>query len=574
MYESVNGGAFGSTPVATVGSGVTTASITGLSASNDYAFEVAAFDSNGDSYVSNPADAADPPAVTVDSATALLDLNGNASITLNWTPGTGTPSGATYNVYEASVDVMPTSPLATGITATSFTDSSIAAGQTGYFWVTVTDGGAASSATGFRGVAVSSQYGTVDYLTPVSVQVGATERLNPNYASDTVTPHPFDTSLGTELGMAASLTFTDTGFLDAPGGGSAVTNLGHNYRMETQSPNYYPAYHHSKITTASLTAPPSTGNYVIGGYICVTGDPDLPQEALAALVGFLDVTYTYATPPAVTTPPANQTEGGGYAATFHAVASGLPTPSVQWQKSTDGGTTWTQIAGATSTTYGFTVAPADNGSEYEAIFTNPAGTVTSSPASLTVPVVVNSVVINGDNSALAGVQRSMVNSIAYTFSEPVTLAATNAFTIAVHSGQTGTAPTLNWSAVSPDGNGASAEWVVSFSGAGVTPGGSIADGVYDVTLNTAAVTSEANPTTGVTGRPTDTFYRLFGDAQGTRGVNSSDYNAFESTYALKSTDPGYLAYFADDGTGKIDSADYNAFEANYGTRLSGFTPTI
>ena len=94
------------------------------------------------------------------------------------------------------------------------------------------------------------------------------------------------------------------------------------------------------------------------------------------------------------------------------------------------------------------------------------------------------------------------------------------------------------------------------------------NGVYDLTLNSAAVTSEANP--GVPAQPhnTDTFYR-FGDAQGTGRVDGADYNAFQSTYNRKSTDPAYLAYFADDGTNKIDTADYNAFLNNYGKRLTG-----
>jgi hypothetical protein len=115
--------------------------------------------------------------------------------------------------------------------------------------------------------------------------------------------------------------------------------------------------------------------------------------------------------------------------------------------------------------------------------------------------------------------------------------------------------------------------VVTFSGAGVS-GGSIADGVYDITLNASAVTSDANPAVSSQTRATDTFYRMYGDAQGTGKVNSADYNAFLSTFGLKSTAPGYLAYFADDGTTKIDSADYNAFLGNFGRKLSGFTATI
>lgn len=188
-------------------------------------------------------------------------------------------------------------------------------------------------------------------------------------------------------------------------------------------------------------------------------------------------------------------------------------------------------------------------------------------------VTVTSVVVDGNNPALAGAQRSMVNSIVYSFNQAVTLATANAFSIALHASQTGTLPTLNWAAISPDASGASTQWVVTFSGAGVT-GGSIGDGVYDITLNVAAVTSESNPAASVTPRATDTFYRLYGDAQGTGKVNTSDYGAFLTTFGLKSSAAGYLAYFADDGSGKIDTSDYGAFLANFGKKLSGFTATI
>jgi hypothetical protein len=69
---------------------------------------------------------------------------------------------------------------------------------------------------------------------------------------------------------------------------------------------------------------------------------------------------------------------------FIAAASGVPTPTVQWQRSTDGGASFTNIAGATSTTYTFTAAAGDNGNQYRAVFTNVAGSATSTAATLNV----------------------------------------------------------------------------------------------------------------------------------------------------------------------------------------------
>ena len=83
-------------------------------------------------------------------------------------------------------------------------------------------------------------------------------------------------------------------------------------------------------------------------------------------------------------------------------------------------------------------------------------------------------------NALGGVQRSMVDSIAYQFNQAVTFSS-GAITMDVNSGYTGTAGTLpgdiSYSTID-DGH----TWLVTFSGTNVT-GNSIADGVYDITLN-------------------------------------------------------------------------------------------
>jgi hypothetical protein len=122
------------------------------------------------------------------------------------------------------------------------------------------------------------------------------------------------------------------------------------------------------------------------------------------------------------------------------------------------------------------------------------------------PVTVSAVSANANKTALVGPQRSMVDSLVYTFNEPVELAS-GAFTIALHAnvtvngvgGQTvGTLPTLRWQ--TSDGG---RTWVLTFSGAGVV-GGSIADGVYDLTLNATAVMAVSGGGTLSSSR-TDTF---------------------------------------------------------------------
>ena len=88
--------------------------------------------------------------------------------------------------------------------------------------------------------------------------------------------------------------------------------------------------------------------------------------------------------PYITAQPTNQTVTAGQPATFTAAATGSPAPTVQWQVSTDGGVTFNNLGGATSTTLSFTTAVSQNGNKYRAVFTNTAGSVNSTAASLTV----------------------------------------------------------------------------------------------------------------------------------------------------------------------------------------------
>ena len=88
--------------------------------------------------------------------------------------------------------------------------------------------------------------------------------------------------------------------------------------------------------------------------------------------------------PVITLNPANQTVTDGSTVSFTAAASGTPSPTVQWQLSTNGGATFNNIAGATATTLSFTAALAQNGTQVRAVFTNTAGSATTNAATLTV----------------------------------------------------------------------------------------------------------------------------------------------------------------------------------------------
>lgn len=90
----------------------------------------------------------------------------------------------------------------------------------------------------------------------------------------------------------------------------------------------------------------------------------------------------YAT--AITTHPENQTVTAGNTATFKITATGDEL-TYQWEQSTDNGSTWMDISGATTDTYTTAATTAEmNGYQYRCVVTGKDGEVTSDAATLTV----------------------------------------------------------------------------------------------------------------------------------------------------------------------------------------------
>ena len=106
---------------------------------------------------------------------------------------------------------------------------------------------------------------------------------------------------------------------------------------------------------------------------------------LAALVGTGTAAAANPKPPRIKTQPTSVAVEEGQSATFSATAVGTPTPTIQWELSTDGGLIFSPIAGATSEQ--LTIADVnllESGDEYRTVFTNSAGTATTQAATLTV----------------------------------------------------------------------------------------------------------------------------------------------------------------------------------------------
>ncbi|MBL8210917.1 MAG: hypothetical protein JNK87_09405 [Bryobacterales bacterium] len=106
--------------------------------------------------------------------------------------------------------------------------------------------------------------------------------------------------------------------------------------------------------------------------------------SLASGAATVTATFIAATAPTVTTNPQPVTVTAPNTATFTAAATGNPAPTVQWQVSTNGGGSFTDIPGATSTTLAFATQASQNGNRFRAMFSNTGGTAPSSAALLTV----------------------------------------------------------------------------------------------------------------------------------------------------------------------------------------------
>ncbi len=173
------------------------------------------------------------------------------------------------------------------------------------------------------------------------------------------------------------VTITGTGFVDGSTvsfGASAATNV------VVQSPT-------------SITATDPAG---ASGPVDVTVTDAGGTSAASAAD-----TFTYVSAPAITTQPSSVSVVVGQTATFTAAASGTPAPTVQWQSSINGGSSWTNIAGAASPTLTVAhVTVGQSGTRYRAVFTNGAGSATSNAATLSVVPAVTQV-LPGSGASLS-----------------------------------------------------------------------------------------------------------------------------------------------------------------------------
>jgi hypothetical protein len=190
------------------------------------------------------------------------------------------------------------------------------------------------------------------------------------------------------------------------------------------------------------------------------------------------------------------------------------------------------------------------------------------------PATVSAVSVDG-----GAAQRSMVTSLAVTFSTAVTLPANaaSAFTLTRVTDGATVAFTASASLV----NGLTVVTLGNFTGP-ATLNGSLADGRYSLSILANQVTANG---IGLDGNgdgaagdnyisPTDTFggsglhlYRLFGDVNGDGVVDATDLGQFRSTFNSNSSQANYLWYLDADNSGAVDATDLSQFRSRFNSNV-------
>lgn len=273
-----------------------------------------------------------PPVVTTDPTNATVNVGGTANFTAAAT-GVLTPSvqwqvstdgGATYNNIPAQI----------------------------FGTLQLTNVQASQNGNKYR--AVFTNAAGTDTSAPATLTVNSAPQITQNPTNQSV-------QAGNSVGFSAAANGNPTPTVQwqvSTDGGVTFNNI--------------PAA--TSTSLSFIAAPSHNGNK----YRAVFTNSNGSATTTAATVTVTDA-------PVVTLDPVNDTQMSGATAHFTAAASGLPAPTVQWQLSTDGGGSFNNISGATSTTLTVpSVVPSQNGNQYRAVFTNSAGSDTSAAATLTV----------------------------------------------------------------------------------------------------------------------------------------------------------------------------------------------
>jgi hypothetical protein len=164
-------------------------------------------------------------------------------------------------------------------------------------------------------------------------------------------------------------------------------------------------------------------------------------------------------------------------------------------------------------------------------------------------------------------QRSMVQSLTLTFNERVTLYY-GAISLTQRDPNGGAATPETYTLSNPSGDGMT--YLLTFTDPSYA-GGSLPDGVYDLTVNASLVRNNQGGTPAAD--QTFSFYRLYGDFLGTGIVNFQSLVTVVQDLGIDSSNPNYLNYVDINSDGVINFQELVGVIQNLGKSLSITPPS-
>ena len=196
---------------------------------------------------------------------------------------------------------------------------------------------------------------------------------------------PAAASLSSPTATSVTATTATVGGTVTSAGSAAVTERGVVYAATATNPT--PQIGGTGVTKVAATAA-GTGTFTVSASGLTPGTGYSYAVYATNSVGIsytTPATFSTSAAPVVTTNPVSKTALRPYDSVFFlAFASGTPTPTIQWQQSTDGGVTFTDIPGETLQSYSFLALVTMDQWRFRAVFTNSLGTATTTAATLTV----------------------------------------------------------------------------------------------------------------------------------------------------------------------------------------------
>lgn len=298
--------------------------------------------------------------------------------------GTGGPvfsSAVTLTVTAPTPASISVQPVSQAVTAGQNASFSVTASGTSlqYQWQSSSDGSTWSAVSGANSATLTLSSVALSN-TGTSYRVVVSNSLNSvtsDAAALTVNAAPVSVQVTTQP-SAVSVTAPATATFTVV----AVGTPSPTYQWQ-RSTNGGASFSDISGATASSYTTPATTVSDSGGQYRVVVSNTTPSTATSQAV-VLTVAPTPVAP-TFTTQPAAVSVTAPAGATFTASAAGTPTPTYQWQVSTDGGTTYSNINSATGASYSLSsTTVVNNGQRYRVVATNSAGSATSNAAILSV----------------------------------------------------------------------------------------------------------------------------------------------------------------------------------------------